>query len=166
MKTWKCLLVFATLFLYLHQYGIAQGDYYSQYHPFDSTSVFKEKIVLDFGPAVKRVPKDKAYQLSTRYIDSLSLEKIEYLRTLLINNSNLVVVASFYDSFHMMDGHETHGWYSAPEKAKTILSRILRRDIDGHRLEFYHSECTPGGHTHEHLLSTDRRLELLVYEVF
>ena len=114
---------------------------------------------------LKRIPKDKIYQLSPRYIDRLSLEKIEYLRTQLVDNPNLVIVALLYDGFHMKEGHETYGWHSTPERAKRILARLFRKDINWNRVAFFYSDCTPGVPTHEHLLSTDRRLELLVYEL-
>ncbi|MEO0684631.1 MAG: hypothetical protein AAFY76_06170 [Cyanobacteria bacterium J06649_11] len=161
----KVLPIFIVSYFLICRVCSAQEDYYPDYSPFDSSGVFKERIIIALGSHVKAIPKDKVHELSPRYIDSLSLEKIDYLGGLLKDNHNLVVVALLYDSFHMMESHRVYGWNPTYMRAKRILTKLIRKEIDPTRIEYYYSDCTSGGHTHKELHSTDKRLELLVYEL-
>lgn len=162
----RVLLVFIVSYFLIWRACSAQGHYYLDYSPFDSSGVFQERIIIAFGSHIKAIPKDKMYELNPSYIDSLSLEKIDYLGTLLTENHNLVVIALLYDNFHMMKNYQVYGGNPTDMRAKRILTKLIRKGIDPIRVEYYYcSGCTPGGHTHEELHSTDRRLEFLVYEL-
>ena len=138
--------------------------YYSFYRTFDSTGVFKEKVVVPFDSTTFRAPAEVRKGPAT-YLDSLSLEKIDYLANLLENNHKLVITMLHYDDFHVKENHLSYGVNLSYMRAERVLRRILRKGIDPLRIAFYYTTCVTVGYTHEELLSTDNRLEFWIYEL-
>ncbi len=139
-------------------------SHYSHYHPFDSTGIFKEKVVVPFDPIGSWVPAEGRKGPPTG-LDSLSLEKIDYLASLLEGNHKLVIRVLLYDDFYLQKNYQFHSVYFTYMRAQRVLRKVQRKSIDRQRIEFYYTSCIPGGFRHEELLSTDKRLAFWVYEL-
>ena len=138
--------------------------YYALYRPFDSTGVFKEKVVVPFDSTTFRAPSEVKKGPPT-YLDSLSLEKIDYLANLLENNHKLVIRVLLYDDFYLQKNYQVYSMKFNYMRARRVLGKLLTKGIDAQRIDFYHTICIPGGFRYEELLSTNKRLEFLVYEL-
>lgn len=105
--------------------------YYSFYLPFDSTGVFKEKVVVPFDSTTFRVPAE-VRKGSPTYLDSLSLEKIDYLANLLENNHKLVLRVLLYDDFYLSENHQIYGVNITYMRAKRVIRKVLTKGIETH----------------------------------
>lgn len=147
------------LLLCLSKCIYAQGNYYTDYLPYDSTGEFREKIVIRFD-STTYVPKSDSHL----YLDSISLKKMDYLNDLIRKNPKLVIEALLYDEFYILENNSSYGANFTYHRAERIL-RKLSRGIDGVRIKFVYTSRNQEGFTNEHLLSRNKRLEFLVYEL-
>ena len=116
-----------TLIIYcsiMWQIASAQEHNYSQYRPFDSIGILKEKVVIPFDTATYTYTSGRFR--GTLRPDSLSQEKIDYLTPLLQKDDRLVVSILLYDDFHPKENNrEDSANFTLLHRAQNIIRKAI-----------------------------------------
>lgn len=165
MKLHHVLTLTFLLLLCLVNDIATQNPYYYEALPFDSSGVFQASYTIPLN-GILLTDLEKEQKGDYAYLDSVSLEKLAHLTTLLQENERLVIRALLYDAFYLRGAYAQSGVNLTLNRAQRIVRKICGRTVDLGRMELrYYTDDISESRQDEKLLFEDIRLELLVYEL-
>lgn len=143
--------------------GAGQNISQYDYKYLDSVGILNEKVVIPLDSTTFVIPT-RSISGAPAYLDSVSLNKIDYLSNLIQEDSQVALVILLYDDFYLNNNYQVYGEYMTYFRAKRIIRKVLREGVEPLSIQFYYPSILDD-YMGEELHSIDRRLEFLIYEL-